>query len=243
MGNIAKRGYCYFLSSRIHGGETAKSQAGVRQDARRAGSHYDPFRMGILMSAYVGETDAQAHDEAKEGVWYFLKNCLKGHLRREGRMLTAGPGIPDIPPSEYRHYLKTPSPGAPLLGDADDWDDLQQGPVDHRRRPGHGLSPHHRHRRAAEVRQPADPVPHGQHAGRAGAQEHEAVRAQVAPRLREHSAKLFGRHFPKWNAVRRWHSERYDGGGTRAQGRRSLKRARRAAGRPPRLCRRARPGR
>ena len=53
--------------------------------------------MGILMSAYVGDTDAQAQDEAKEGVWYFLKNCLKGHLRREGRQLTFGPGIPYIP--------------------------------------------------------------------------------------------------------------------------------------------------
>ena len=35
--NIAKRGYCYFLSSRSHGSETAKSQAAIRQDARRPG--------------------------------------------------------------------------------------------------------------------------------------------------------------------------------------------------------------
>ena len=82
--------------------------------------------MGILMSAYVGDTDAQAQAEAKEGVWYFLKNCLKGHLRREGRQLTFGPGIPYIPPEEFRNYLKFSDPTSPLLGDAENWDDLQQ---------------------------------------------------------------------------------------------------------------------
>jgi alkanesulfonate monooxygenase SsuD/methylene tetrahydromethanopterin reductase-like flavin-dependent oxidoreductase (luciferase family) len=82
--------------------------------------------MGILMSAHVGENDAQARAEAREGVWYFLKNCLKGHLRREGRMLTAGPGIPYIPPAEFRSYLKFSDPIAPLLGDAADWSDLDR---------------------------------------------------------------------------------------------------------------------
>ena len=82
--------------------------------------------MGILMSAYVGDTDAQAQAEAKEGVWYFLKNCLKGHLRREGRQLTFGPGIPYIPSEEFRNYLKFSDPTSPLLGDAENWDDLQQ---------------------------------------------------------------------------------------------------------------------
>ena len=81
--------------------------------------------MGILMSAYVADTDAQAQAEAKEGVWYFLKNCLKGHLRREGRQLTFGPGIPYIPPDEYKRFLQT-DPTTPLLGDAESWDDLQQ---------------------------------------------------------------------------------------------------------------------
>ncbi len=82
--------------------------------------------MGILMSAYVAETDAQAQAEAKEGVWYFLKNCLKGHLRREGRQLTFGPGIPYIQPEEFRNFLKFSDPTTPLLGDAESWDDLQQ---------------------------------------------------------------------------------------------------------------------
>jgi len=122
---IAKRGYCYFLSSRSHGKETARSQQLFAQILQEHGDRYQPSRMGILMSVYVADTDAQAQTEAKEGVWYFLKNCLKGHLRREGRQLTFGPGIPYIPPEEFRRFLQT-DPTTPLLGDAESWDDLQQ---------------------------------------------------------------------------------------------------------------------
>ena len=78
--------------------------------------------MGILMSAYVGETDSEAQDEAKEGVWYFLKNCLKGHLRREGRSSPRGRAFPTSRPYEFRSYLKFSDPTAPLLGDAEDWE-------------------------------------------------------------------------------------------------------------------------
>ena len=123
---IAKRGYCYFLSSRSHGKETARSQEMFAKILQEHGKRYQPSRMGILMSAYVAETDAQAQAEAKEGVWYFLKNCLKGHLRREGRQLTFGPGIPYIPAEEFRNYLKFSDPTTPLLGDAESFDDLQQ---------------------------------------------------------------------------------------------------------------------
>lgn len=123
---IAKRGHCYFLSSRSHGKETARSQQLFAQILQEHGDRYTPDRMGILMSAYVAETDAQAQAEAKEGVWYFLKNCLKGHLRREGRQLTFGPGIPYIAPAEFRNFLKGSDPTTPLLGDAETWDDLQE---------------------------------------------------------------------------------------------------------------------
>jgi alkanesulfonate monooxygenase SsuD/methylene tetrahydromethanopterin reductase-like flavin-dependent oxidoreductase (luciferase family) len=123
---IAKRGYCYFLSSRSHGKETSRSQELFAKILEEHGDHYKPSRMGILMSAYVAETDAQAQTEAKEGVWYFLKNCLKGHLRREGRQLTFGPGIPYIPAEEFRNYLKFSDPMSPLLGDAESFDDLQE---------------------------------------------------------------------------------------------------------------------
>jgi alkanesulfonate monooxygenase SsuD/methylene tetrahydromethanopterin reductase-like flavin-dependent oxidoreductase (luciferase family) len=123
---IAKRGYCFFLSSRSHGKETARSQVEFAKILAEHGDRYDPSRMGILMSAYVGETDAQAQVEAQEGVWYFLKNCLKGHLRREGRQLTFGPGIPYVPTEQYRSYLQHTDPTTPLLGDAEDWEDLQK---------------------------------------------------------------------------------------------------------------------
>jgi alkanesulfonate monooxygenase SsuD/methylene tetrahydromethanopterin reductase-like flavin-dependent oxidoreductase (luciferase family) len=58
-------------------------------------------------------------------VWYFLKNCLKGHLRREGRQLTFGPGVPYIPAPAWREYLKGYKPGRQLLGDVETWDELE----------------------------------------------------------------------------------------------------------------------
>ena len=59
----------------------------------------------------------QARAECEEGVWYFLKNCLKGHLRREGRQLTFGPGVPYIPAAAWKEFLKGYKPGRKLLGD------------------------------------------------------------------------------------------------------------------------------
>ena len=123
---IAKHGYCYFLSSRSHGGATAKSQQQFAKVLSQHDASYQPFRMGILMSTYVAETDAQAQEEAREGVWYFLKNCLKGHQRREGRQLTFGPGVPYIEADDWRDYLAHSDPTTPLLGDAESWDDLQR---------------------------------------------------------------------------------------------------------------------
>jgi alkanesulfonate monooxygenase SsuD/methylene tetrahydromethanopterin reductase-like flavin-dependent oxidoreductase (luciferase family) len=53
-----------------------------------------------------------------------LKNCLKGHLRREGRQLTYGPGVPYIPAAAWREYLKGYTPGRKLLGDVENWEEL-----------------------------------------------------------------------------------------------------------------------
>ena len=78
-----------------------------------------------VMSTYVAETDQQAREECEEGVWYFLKNCLKGHLRREGRQLTFGPGVPYIPAAAWREYLKGYKPGRKLLGDVENWEELE----------------------------------------------------------------------------------------------------------------------
>jgi alkanesulfonate monooxygenase SsuD/methylene tetrahydromethanopterin reductase-like flavin-dependent oxidoreductase (luciferase family) len=81
--------------------------------------------MGILMSAYVSETDKQAREESHEGVWYFLKNCLKGHLRNfQGRSMTFGPGVPNVELADYRRVLENTQPGRPMLGDVEDWNAL-----------------------------------------------------------------------------------------------------------------------
>src|SRR5439155_238487 len=86
-----------------HGGETHRAQQEFAAVLEKHGDKYHPFRFGILMSTYVGETDQQAREECEEGVWYFLKNCLKGHLRRQGRQLTYGPGVPYIPAATSNH--------------------------------------------------------------------------------------------------------------------------------------------
>ena len=124
LAEVARRGFCYFLSSRSHGGETDKAQRQFAEVLARHGDSYVPSRFGILLSAYVSESDRQAREECEEGVWYFLKNCLKGHLRREGRQLTFGPGVPYIPAPAWREYLKNSTPGGPLLGDVANWDEL-----------------------------------------------------------------------------------------------------------------------
>ena len=174
--------------------------------------------MGILMSAYVGDTDAQAQAEAKEGVWYFLKNCLKGHLRREGRKLTFGPGIPYIPPEEFSSFLKfrsrprrcsaTPRAGTTcsnrpsiIVGSAETvyrriMDILEHAKVGNLLIQFHlGNMPDALTRKSMRL-----------------------FAREVAPRLREDSARLFARHFPETAAARRWRSERSHGRRARAQG-------------------------
>ena len=53
-----------------------------------------------------------------------MKNCLKGHLRREGRQLTFGPGVPYIPAPAWKEFLKGYRPGRKLLGDVENWEEL-----------------------------------------------------------------------------------------------------------------------
>ncbi len=198
LANIAKRGYSYFLSSRTHGSETAKSQAQFAKILEEHGDRFDPSRMGILMSAYVAETDEQAKAEAREGVWYFLKNCLKGHLRSgAGRPLTGGPGIPYIQPAEFRNYLKFANPAAPQLGDAEDWNDLE------RTQSIIVGSPETVYRRIfdiiehAKVGQLLIQFHMGNMADALTRKSMKLFAEQVAPRLRHDSSRLFARHFPE----------------------------------------------
>jgi alkanesulfonate monooxygenase SsuD/methylene tetrahydromethanopterin reductase-like flavin-dependent oxidoreductase (luciferase family) len=124
MEEVAKRGYCYFLSSRAHGAATRKAAQRFAEIIKQHGGKFDPWRMGILLSVYVSETDEQAKAESEEGIWYFLKNCLKGHLRKEGRTLTFGPGVPSTSVRSWEQYLKNTDPNAKMLGDAKDWAEL-----------------------------------------------------------------------------------------------------------------------
>ncbi|HWG03814.1 MAG TPA: LLM class flavin-dependent oxidoreductase [Beijerinckiaceae bacterium] len=193
---IARHGYCYFLSSRSHGKETAKSVAQFAKVLEDHGDSYRPDRMGILMSAYVAPTDKEAQEESREGIWYFLKNCLKGHQRREGRQLTFGPGVPYIPADEWRTYLQFSNPSTPLLGDTQDWDDLQRS---------QSIivgSPETVTRRFMDILEHAQ-VGHLLVQFHLGNMKDELARrsmqlfaTEVAPRLREQSAELFARSFP-----------------------------------------------
>ena len=129
MEGVAKRGFDYFLSSRTHGAGTRLAAQRFAAVIKQHGGTYHPFRMGILLSVYVSDTDEQAREEAREGVWYFLKNCLKGHLRSgKGRPLTFGPGVPSTTVRSFEHFLKSGgSFGGKQLGDAESWEELDAG--------------------------------------------------------------------------------------------------------------------
>lgn len=194
---IARHGYSYFLSSRSHGKETAKSVAQFAKVLDEHGDSYRPDRMGILLSTYVAPTDRQAQEESYEGIWYFLKNCLKGHQRREGRQLTFGPGVPYIPSDEWRSYLQFSDPSTPLLGDTQDWDDLQRS---------QSIivgAPETVTRRFMDILEQAQ-VGHllvqfhlGNMADALARRSMQLFATEVAPRLREATAKLYDRNFPR----------------------------------------------
>ena len=125
MHQLAKRGYDYFLSLRTHGRVTQQAVKRFADVLETHGDKYQPSRMGLLMSVYVAETDEQARAEAEEGVWYFLRYMLKGHLRREGRQFTFGPGINSQSVDTWERYLQNNDPSSPLLGDLQNWDEVE----------------------------------------------------------------------------------------------------------------------
>ena len=199
---IAKRGYSYFLSSRTHGSEIAKARLQFARVLEDHGSHYQPFRMGILMSVYVAETDAQAEAEAREGVWYFLKNCLKGHLRSDkGRTLTFGPGIPNLSVADYKRFLETSKPGGAMLGDAETWADLKRSqsivvgsPETVRRQIMELLT-------QAQVGTLLIQFQMGNMRDDLARKAMRLFATEVAPQLRAESAALFAKEYPRLEAV------------------------------------------
>ena len=202
MHQVAKRGFTYFLSSRVAGGEVAKVRNTFDAVLRQHNSKYDPFRMGMLMSVYVGETDEQAEAEAHEGVWYFIKNCLKGHLRSEkGRSLTMGPGIPNMEPSDYRRILENSKPGGRMLGDASDFRELQAsqsiivgGPESVYRQIMGILEQAHTGTLLIQFHM-------GNMRNDLARKSMRLFATEVATRLREDSSKLFAKAYPELEAV------------------------------------------
>ena len=193
---VAKRGFTYFFSSRSHGKVTQQTVERFSGILKEHGASYHPFRMGILVSLHVAETDEQAREEAEEGVWYFLRNCLKGHLRKAGRQLTFGPGVPSQSVASWEAYLQRSDPKDKMLGDAEDWEELD--------RFGSIIvgSPETVRDRLWSILQQA-PVGYILLQFHMGNARPEHVRSsmrlfaeKVAPSLRHHSAELFARQFP-----------------------------------------------
>jgi alkanesulfonate monooxygenase SsuD/methylene tetrahydromethanopterin reductase-like flavin-dependent oxidoreductase (luciferase family) len=196
MREVAKRGFCYFLSSRQHGAEIAKGREQFARVLAEHGSEYHPFRMGILLSVYVAETDEQAREESREGIFYFIKNCFKGHLRQEGRTLTGGPGIPNMTVEDYRQYLLHSTPGAPMLGDVKDWDELHKAQSILVGSPDTVFKAILELVTVAKVGNLLIQFHIGNMKAEHARKSMELFAKHIAPRLREESAKLFARDFP-----------------------------------------------
>ena len=199
MSEVARRGYTYFLSTRTHLSASAQAAQRFAKLIEDHGDRFHPFRMGFLLTVYVADTDEAAREESKEAVFYFLKNCCKGHLRRQGRMLTFAPG--STSPSSWDRFLSTNDPTRPMLGDARDWNE-----VEHMGSIIVG-SPATVRRRLLEYVRNA-------HAGIFLIQFHignlsydltlksqRLFATQVMPELREESAQVFAREFPALDEV------------------------------------------
>jgi alkanesulfonate monooxygenase SsuD/methylene tetrahydromethanopterin reductase-like flavin-dependent oxidoreductase (luciferase family) len=196
MAQGAKRGFSYFLSSRQHGSELAKGREQFAKVLEQHGDTYHPFRMGILMSVYVAETDDQAREESREGIFYFIKNCFKGHLRQEGRSMTAGPGIPNMTVADYRRYLTHSTPGAPMLGDVKDWDELHRAQSILVGSPDTVYTAIRDLVEVAKVGNLLIQFHIGNMKSEHARKSMELFAKHVAPRLRADTAKMFARDFP-----------------------------------------------
>jgi alkanesulfonate monooxygenase SsuD/methylene tetrahydromethanopterin reductase-like flavin-dependent oxidoreductase (luciferase family) len=195
MGEVARRGYTYFLSTRSHLEQSKTAARRFADIIAQHGGSFHPFRMGLLLSVYVAETDDQARAESQEAVWYFLRYCLKGHLRRSGRMLTFAPGATSV--ASWEGYLRNSDPAAKMLGDADDWAELDRmgsiivgSPETIRRRLWEYIS---------ECRVGIFLIQF--HIGNLSREltnrSQQLFATQVAPALRAESAELFAREFPR----------------------------------------------
>ncbi len=196
MEEVARRGYRYFLSSRSHGGGTRMAAKEFASVMEKHGKTYTPFHMGVLMSVYVAETDEQAKAESEEGIWYFLRNCLKGHLRKEGRSMTFGPGVPSQSLRSWEAFLNAPRSSGKMLGDAEGWDELEErnsiivgSPETVRKKLWEFIED-------AQVGNLLIQFQFGNMKDHLARKSMKLFAEQVAPALRRDSAELFDRMFP-----------------------------------------------
>lgn len=196
MEEVAKRGYCYFLSSRSHGGGTRAAAKEFAQVMQRHDKVYTPFKMGVLLSVYVSETDEQAKEESQKSIWYFLRNCLKGHLRRKGKSLTFGPGVPSQSLRSWEAFLNAPRSSGTMLGDADSWAELEErnsiivgSPETVRNKLWEFIED-------AQVGNLLIQFHFGDMEDHLARKSMKLFAEQVAPALRRDSAELFAREFP-----------------------------------------------
>jgi alkanesulfonate monooxygenase SsuD/methylene tetrahydromethanopterin reductase-like flavin-dependent oxidoreductase (luciferase family) len=124
MYEVAKRDFCYFLSTRGKLSGAKRSAMRFGEIVEEIGKSFHPRQMGLLFSVYVAETDEIARRESEEAVFYFTRYCLKGHQRRAGRRLTMAPG--GLSPRSWQMYLENSDVRAKMLGDAESWDDIDQ---------------------------------------------------------------------------------------------------------------------
>jgi alkanesulfonate monooxygenase SsuD/methylene tetrahydromethanopterin reductase-like flavin-dependent oxidoreductase (luciferase family) len=122
MYEVARRGFCYFLSTRGKLQGAKRSALRFGEVVGEVGKTFHPHQMGLLFSVFVGETDESARKDSEEAIFYFTKNCLKGHQRRAGRRLTMAPG--GLSPSSWKLYLENSVVDAKMLGDAETWQDI-----------------------------------------------------------------------------------------------------------------------
>ena len=124
MYEVARRGFCYFLSTRGKLSGAKRSALRFGEIVEEVGKPFHPRQMGLLFSVYVAETDEIARRESEEAVFYFTRYCLKGHQRRAGRRLTMAPG--GLTPASWQAYVENSVIGAKMLGDAENWSDIDE---------------------------------------------------------------------------------------------------------------------
>lgn len=124
MYEVARREFCYFLSTRGKMRGAARTATRFSEIVEEVGKKFHPKQMGLLFSVYVAETDEIARKESEEAIFYFTRYCLKGHQRRAGRRLTMAPG--GLSPQSWQMYLENSVVDAKLLGDAEDWNDIDE---------------------------------------------------------------------------------------------------------------------